>query len=70
VRCDPKSWGEGTYVPYLRNKACPLIQLARTALSRQSLEGHENVQHRFYPKARHELFNETNWHEVVSDFIE
>jgi alpha-beta hydrolase superfamily lysophospholipase len=29
-----------------------------------------NVQHRFYPEARHELFNETNRDEVTRDLIE
>ena len=29
-----------------------------------------NVQHRFYPEARHELFNETNREEVTKDLIE
>jgi alpha-beta hydrolase superfamily lysophospholipase len=28
-----------------------------------------NVQHRFYPEARHELFNETNRDEVTSDLV-
>lgn len=29
-----------------------------------------NVEHRFYPKARHEVFNETNREEVTRDLIE
>jgi alpha-beta hydrolase superfamily lysophospholipase len=29
-----------------------------------------NVQHRFYPDARHEVFNETNREEVTRDVIE
>jgi alpha-beta hydrolase superfamily lysophospholipase len=28
-----------------------------------------NVQHRFYPDARHEVFNETNREEVTRDLI-
>lgn len=32
--------------------------------------GIQNVQHRFYPEARHELFNETNRDEVTRDLIE
>lgn len=31
--------------------------------------GIQNVQHRFYPEARHELFNETNRDEVTRDLI-
>jgi alpha-beta hydrolase superfamily lysophospholipase len=32
--------------------------------------GLQNVQYRFYPEARHELFNETNRDEVVQDLIQ
>lgn len=32
--------------------------------------GLQNVQHRFYPEARHELFNETNRDEVTRDLVE
>ena len=32
--------------------------------------GLQNVQHRFYPEARHELFNETNRDEVTRELIE
>ncbi|HEY6352570.1 MAG TPA: alpha/beta hydrolase [Candidatus Angelobacter sp.] len=32
--------------------------------------GIQNVQHRFYPEARHELFNETNRDEMTRDLIE
>jgi len=32
--------------------------------------GLQNVEHRFYPGARHELFNETNREEVARDLIE
>jgi alpha-beta hydrolase superfamily lysophospholipase len=31
--------------------------------------GFQNVQHRFYPDARHELFNETNREEVTQDLL-
>jgi len=31
--------------------------------------GLQNVEHRFYPEARHELFNETNREEVVRDLM-
>lgn len=38
-------------------------------LSAYRAAGLQNVQHRFYPEARHELFNETNRDEVTRDLI-
>jgi alpha-beta hydrolase superfamily lysophospholipase len=40
----------------------PMLEAWRAA-------GLQNIQHRFYPEARHELFNETNRDEVTADLI-
>jgi alpha-beta hydrolase superfamily lysophospholipase len=38
-------------------------------LAEYQAAGYKNVTHRFYPEARHELFNETNREEVTRDLI-
>ena len=42
----------------------------RAMLEAYRAAGLQNVEHRFYPDARHELFNETNREEVMRELIE
>lgn len=55
----------GTREPVSNNtkQLVPMLAAYRAA-------GLKNVQHHFYPEARHELFNETNRDEVTRDLIE
>lgn len=55
----------GTREPVSNNtkQLVPMLAAYRAA-------GLENIQHRFYPEARHELFNETNRDEVTRDLIQ